>query len=330
MMKCQTAYSVQIFLTNSFFVTLNTMKEIKKQFRAGYVALIGEPNVGKSTLLNSLLQQKLSIVTEKPQTTRHKILGISSGDDYQIVFLDTPGIITPKYLLQEVMMKFASSAVEDADVVLLLVDAQKAQQNKYRENNEAVEKIKAANKTTFLVVNKIDLLRKEEVLPLLVDLQVLFPFEEVIPVSAITGFNTKELISTILRYLPEHPPFYDTDIVSDAQERFFVSEIIREKIFEQFKEEVPYSTTVDIAEFKEREKGKHFISADIIVERDSQKGILIGKQGLALKKLGSTARNAIEDFIGHSVFLELHVKVKKDWREDQRLLNRLGYKFEDQ
>jgi GTP-binding protein Era len=306
------------------------MTETPQHFRSGYVALIGEPNVGKSTLLNSLLQQKLSIVTEKPQTTRHKILGISSGDDYQIIFLDTPGIIKPKYLLQEVMMKFASSAVEDADVVLLLVDAQKAQQKKYNENNKAVEKIKAANKATFLVVNKIDLLRKEEVLPLLVGLQVFFPFDEVIPVSAITAFNTKELISTILRYLPEHPPYYDTDIVSNAQERFFVSEIIREKIFEQFKEEVPYSTTVDIAEFKEREKGKHFISADIIVERDSQKGILIGRQGVMLKKLGSSARSAIEDFIGHPVFLELHVKVKKGWREDQRLLKRFGYYLDEQ
>lgn len=293
------------------------------------MALIGEPNVGKSTLLNALLQQKLSIVTEKPQTTRHKILGICSSDTYQIIFLDTPGIIKPKYLLQEVMMKFASSAVADADIVLLLVDAQKAQQKKYTENNEAIEKIKAANKTTFLVVNKIDLLKKEEILPLLVDLQVLFPFTEVIPVSAITGFNVQELVSTIVRYLPEHPPYYDTDIVSDAQERFFVSEIIREKIFEQFKEEIPYSTTVDIVEFKERETGKHFISADIIVERDSQKGILIGKQGAALKKLGSTARAAIEDFLGHAVFLELHVKVKKDWRDDQRLLNKLGYRVEE-
>lgn len=306
------------------------MNEKENTFQSGYVALIGEPNVGKSTLLNSLLQQKLSIVTDKPQTTRHKILGINSGENYQIVFLDTPGIITPKYLLQEVMMKFASLAVEDADIVLLLVDAQKAKQKKYTQNSEAVEKIKAANKTTFLVVNKIDLLKKEEVLPLLVELQVLFPFDEVIPLSATTSFNTKELISTILKYLPEHPPYYDTEIVSDAQEKFFVSEIIREKIFEQFKEEVPYSTTVDIADFKEREKGKHFISADIIVERDSQKGILIGKQGLTLKKLGSVARKGIEEFLGHEVFLELHVKVKKDWREDQKLLNKFGYRSDEE
>ena len=299
-----------------------------EQFRSGYVALIGEPNVGKSTLLNSLIQQKISIVTDKPQTTRHKILGILSTKQYQIIFLDTPGIIKPKYLLQEAMMRFASSAVEDADVVLLLVDAQKVKEKNYEKNNEAVEKIKSANKTTFLVVNKIDLLKKEEVLPMLVELQVLFPFDEIIPLSAITGFNTSELVSTIAKYLPEHPPYYDTEIVSDAQERFFVGEIIREKIFEQFKKEVPYSTTVDIVKFTEREANKHFISADIIVERDSQKGILIGKQGQTLKRLGSTARKSIEEFIGHEVFLELHVKVRSNWRENPNWLSRLGYKEE--
>jgi len=261
-----------------------------EQFRSGYVALIGEPNVGKSTLLNALLQQKISIVTDKPQTTRHKILGILSAAQHQIIFLDTPGIIKPKYLLQQVMMQFASSAVEDADVVLLLVDALMAKEKKYDKNNDAVGKIQSANKTTFLVVNKIDLLKKQEVLPMLGELELLFPFDEIIPISAATGFNTNELVSTIVKYLPENPPYYHTEIVSDAQERFFVSEIIREKIFQQFQKEVPYSTTVDIVEFKEREKNKHFISADIIVERDSQKGILIGKQGQTLKKLWRRTR----------------------------------------
>lgn len=302
---------------------------MNENFKSGYVALIGEPNVGKSTLLNSLLKQKISIVTEKPQTTRHKILGIANDESSQIIFLDTPGIIKPKYLLQEAMMHFASSAVEDADIVLLLVDALHVKEKKYDKNNGAVEKITSANKTTFLVVNKIDLLRKEEVLPLLVELQLIFPFDEVIPLSAIKGFNTAELVSTILKYLPVHAPYYDTEIVSDAQERFFVSEMIREKIFQLYKEEVPYSATVDITEFKEREKGKHYISADIIVERESQKGILIGKQGSALKRLGSMARNSIEEFLGHAVFLEMHVKVKADWREDQRLLNKFGYKGND-
>ncbi|MDD8019284.1 MAG: GTPase Era [Bacteroidota bacterium] len=304
------------------------MTEEAKHFRAGYVAIIGEPNVGKSTLLNALLHQKISIVTNKPQTTRHKILGIASGDNHQIVFLDTPGIIKPKYLLQEMMMHFTSAAVADADIVLLLVDAEKAKQKTYKKNNEAVEKITAANKTTFLVVNKIDLLKKEEILPLLGELQTLFPFDEIIPMSALKEFNTKELVDTIVKYLPEHEAYYDTEIVSDAQERFFVSEMIREKIFEQFSDEIPYSTTVDLVEFKERGLQKHFIVADIIVERQSQKGIVIGRQGLALKKLGSLARVAIEKFLGHSVFLELHVKVREDWRGDKNMLSRFGYKPE--
>ncbi|MBP6673500.1 MAG: GTPase Era [Bacteroidetes bacterium] len=298
------------------------------QFRAGYIALIGEPNVGKSTLLNAVLKQKISIVTNKPQTTRHKILGIHSGEGYQMVFIDTPGIIKPKYLLQEVMMHFASQAVTDADVVLMLVDAEKVKNKQYDRNNDAVERIKAANKTTFLIVNKLDLLKKEEMLPMLADLQTIFPFDEIIPLSALTKFNVNELVQTLVKYLPEHPPYYDTEIVSDAQERFFVSEIIREKIFEQYEQEIPYSTTVDIVEFKEREQGKYFISADIVIERDSQKGILIGKEGKALKRLGSVSRRAVEEFIGHAVFLDLHVKVRENWREDKNWLNSFGYKGE--
>ncbi len=306
------------------------METSQTNFRSGYVALIGEPNVGKSTLLNALLQQKISIVTDKPQTTRHKILGIHSGTDHQIVFLDTPGIIKPKYLLQEVMMHFASRAVEDADVVMLLVDADKVRHTSYERNNEAVEKIKAANKTTFLIVNKIDLLKKEEVLPVLADLQSLMPFDEIIPLSALTKFNVNELLTSIVKYLPQSPPFYDTEIVSDAQERFFVSEMIREKVFQLFEQEIPYSTTVDITEFKEREEGKHFIAADIVIERESQKGILIGKGGRALKRLGSQSRKSIETFLGHEVYLELHVKVRKDWREDKQWLDRFGYNADSQ
>ncbi len=304
------------------------METTPSPYKAGYVALIGEPNVGKSTLLNALIQQKISIVTNKPQTTRHKILGIHSGEGYQIVFLDTPGIIKPKYMLQEVMMHFASQAVADADVVLMLVDAEKVKSRAYDRNNEAVERIKAANKTTFLIVNKLDLLKKEEVLPMLAELQSIFPFDEIIPLSALTKFNVKELVTTLVKYLPENPPYYDTEIVSDAQEKFFVSEIIREKIFEQYEQEIPYSTTVDIIEFKEREQGKYFISADIVIERNSQKGILIGKEGKALKRLGSVARRSIEEFLGHAVFLDLHVKVREDWREDKNWLDRFGYKEE--
>jgi GTP-binding protein Era len=293
--------------------------------RAGYVALVGEPNVGKSTLMNTLLKQKISIVTNKPQTTRHKILGILSGENYQIVFLDTPGIITPRYLLQEVMMRHASSALDEADVVLLLVDAEKIKNGAYQKDETALEKIRGAKKKTFLAINKIDRVQKAELLPMIDRFSKAFPFEEILPLSALTHEGTEDLISTIVRYLPEHPPYYPVDMVSAAPEKFFVGEIIREKIFEQFSQEIPYSTTVDVVAFNEREKKKHFISAEIFVERQSQKGILIGKGGAALKSVGEKARKDIEAFLGHSVFLELHVKVRENWRGEDAWLRRLGY-----
>ena len=293
--------------------------------KAGYVALIGEPNVGKSTLMNALLKQKISIVTEKPQTTRHKILGILTGENYQIVFLDTPGIIAPTYLLQEVMMRFASSAIADADIVLLIVDAEKVKRQAYQKDEAAFQKIQETRKKTFLAINKIDRVTKDGLLPMIDSFSKSFPFEEILPLSALNNEGTDDLVSTIVRYLPEHPPFYPPDIVSEAPEKFFVSEIIREKIFEQFSQEIPYSTTVDIVAFKEREKKKHFISAEIFVERQSQKGILIGKGGTALKSLGEKARRDIEKFLGHQVFLELHVKVRENWRGEEAWLNRLGY-----
>ena len=293
--------------------------------KAGYVALVGEPNVGKSTLMNTLLKQKISIVTDKPQTTRHKILGILTGENYQIVFLDTPGIIKPKYLLQEVMMQYASSALDDADVVLLLVDAEKVKRQAYQKEETAFEKIREAKKKTFLAINKIDRVEKAELLPMIDSFSKAFPFEEILPLSALNQEGTDELITTIVRHLPEHPPYYPADMVSEAPEKFFVGEIIREKIFDQFSQEIPYSTTVDIIAFNEREKKKHFISAEIFVERQSQKGILIGKGGLALKSVGEKARRDIEGFLGHPVFLELHVKVRENWRAEYAWLKRLGY-----
>ncbi len=293
--------------------------------KAGYVALVGEPNVGKSTLMNTLLKQKISIVTDKPQTTRHKILGILTGENYQIVFLDTPGIIAPRYLLQEVMMHYASSALDDADIVLLLVDAEKVKHGAYPKGEIALEKIREAKKKTFLGINKIDRVEKSELLPMIDNFSKALPFAEILPLSALNNEGTEELVSTIIRYLPEHPPYYPADMVSAAPEKFFVGEIIREKIFDQFSQEVPYSTTVDIVAFNEREKKKHFISAEIFVERQSQKGILIGKGGSALKSVGEKARKDIEGFLGHPVFLELHVKVRENWRAEDAWLRRLGY-----
>lgn len=296
-----------------------------REFRSGYAALVGEPNVGKSTLLNAILGQKISIVTDKPQTTRHKIAGIVSDTFSQIVFLDTPGIIKPAYLLQEVMMQFAASAIDDADVILLLVDAEKIKSGGYTQQTDTLSKVSVHKKPTFLVINKIDTVEKGDVLDMIAHLHTIYPFDEVYPISALKNYGTRELVDGIVKRLPVHPPFYPEDIASEAPEKFFVSELIREKIFKRYSAEIPYSTTVDIIEFKERSAKKHFISADIYVERQSQKGILIGKEGRALKALGGEARKEIEHFLGHEVFLEMHVKVREQWREQSQWLKRLGY-----
>jgi len=294
-------------------------------FRCGYVTIIGEPNVGKSTLMNALLEQKISIVTHKPQTTRHKVLGILSADNYQIVFLDTPGIIKPRYALQEVMMQFASSAIQDADLLLFMIDATNPGTDTALEHGEAFSRLKGLRKPVYLVMNKIDLVRKDSLLPVIEFYARAYPFEGVIPISALKSDGTRELVATLVKGLPEHPPLYPLDIVSEQNERFFVGEIIREKIFLRCQEEIPYSSTVDVLEFKERESGKWFISADVYVERDSQKGIMIGKGGAMLKEIGGLARREIEVFLGHPVFLELHVKVREKWREKEEWLRRLGY-----
>jgi GTP-binding protein Era len=299
---------------------------INDSFRCGYVAIIGEPNVGKSTLMNGLIGQKLSIVTPKPQTTRHKVLGLLSTNEHQVIFLDTPGIIKPKYLLHEAMMAFASSALEDADVVLFMIDATDPKVGIDLTREEAFSRLTGLRKPVFLVINKADAVNKVEILPVMEFYSRAFAFKEIFPISALKLDGTQGLLMAIVSQLPIHSPYYPLDIVSEQDERFFVSEIIREKIFEKYQQEIPYSTTVAIVEFKEREEGKTFISADIYVERDSQKGILIGKQGAALKQIGRWARKDIETFLQHTVFLELRVKVRKDWREDKEWLARFGYK----
>jgi len=299
------------------------MEAVSATFRAGYVAIVGEPNVGKSTLLNALLGQKISIVTSKPQTTRQRVLGILSREDAQIVFLDTPGLLQPKYLLHETMVRSAQSALADADVILLLTEvgrgtvlpdvvAQALQRG-------------AVGKTLFLVINKVDTVPRDQVLPVIAHFAGEGKFKEIIPISALKGENLEDLLKTIIREMPLHPPLYPPDIVSESPERFFVAELIREAIFEQFHEEIPYSTAVAITEFKEREAGKTFINADIVVERSSQKGILIGAKGAALKKVGQSSRRSIEQFLERPVFLELHVKVRERWRESEGWLRKLGY-----
>ena len=304
---------------------MNGPAEPPAHFRCGYVTIVGEPNVGKSTLLNCLLRQKVSIVTHKPQTTRHKILGILSTDSYQAIFLDTPGLITPKYMLQQVMMQSADSAMADADILLFMIDAADADPAADSTAARVFGAARGASVPVYLIINKIDLLPRTALLPLIDSWSKRHPFKEIFPVSALNGEGTDALRETIARQLPEHPPFYPTDIVSEKDERFFVSEIIRESIFLECHEEVPYSTTVEIVEFKEREEGKWFISGDIFVERESQKGILIGKGGAMLKNIGRRARGEIEKFLQHPVFLELHVKVGGRWREDEQSLRRFGY-----
>lgn len=305
-------------------------------FKSGYVALVGEPNVGKSTLLNSLLGQKLSIVTPKPQTTRHKIAGILTRENLQIVFLDTPGLIKPTYALQEMMMTFANEAIVDADVVVFLVDASDREIMKSFRNSRAFRLLAASGaqdsrreneKAVLLLLNKIDLVKKNEILPIIQSASEAYPFKEIIPVSALTGENLDDLEKTIAKYLPEGSPLYPEDFVSDRDERFFVSELVREEIFKAFKEEVPYSTTVEIEEFRESDnERKTYIRAVIYVEKNSQKGIIIGRNGLALKGVGQSSRKQIEEMIGHEVFLELFVKVKDGWRNNKKTLSQLGYR----
>jgi GTP-binding protein Era len=290
--------------------------------------------------MNGLLGQKISIVTKKAQTTRHKILGILSTPGFQAIFLDTPGIIRPRYALHTAMMVSASSALGDADVLLFMVDATRPGLDRDSTEEETLARLKELGKPVYLVLNKVDITEKPVLLPMIERYAAKFPFREIFPISALKLDGTADMLQALARELPVHPALYPTDIVSEQSQRFFVAEIIREKIFVKCQEEVPYSTTVDIVEFKEREERfpegsadrrrrgptKWFISADIYVERDSQKGILIGKKGGMLKEIGALARRDIEAFLEHPVFLDLHVKVREKWREDEQWLQRLGYK----
>lgn len=298
---------------------------LKQDYKAGYVTIFGEPNVGKSTLMNAVLNTKLSITTSKPQTTRRKILGIYSDDEAQIVFLDTPGLIEPKYLLQQKMVEAIHNALDECDLILAVVDVTERVLKNFENKLIPVLLPFSGKKNIFLVINKIDLVTKEEVLKIIDSKKDEFKFDEIIPLSALHQFNVQELTNTIKKYLPVHPPYFPTDILSQKPERFFIAEIIREKIFEAYRDEIPYSTEVVIAEYKERSKGKDYINAEIYVERESQKKIIIGKDGEALKKIGEKARKDIENFIGKGVYLELYVKVRENWRDNPRWLRTFGY-----
>lgn len=288
-------------------------------YRAGFVNIIGKPNAGKSTLMNALVGEKLSIITAKAQTTRHRIMGVITGEDFQIVYSDTPGIIDPKYPLQKAMMSFVQQSLEDADILLWVIDVSDTETQEM-----VIEKVKKAATSLVVVLNKIDLISQEKAKKIIDFWSEQFPNTPVIPISALKVFNTELVLQHIQELLPLHPAYFDEQTLTDKSERFFAAEIIREKIFLYYEQEIPYSSEVQITAFKEEEKIIR-IQAEIIVERESQKGILIGKGGKALKKVGVEARKDMEAFFGKQVFLEQYVKVEKEWRKEERQLGRFGY-----
>jgi len=294
----------------------------EKEFRSGYVAIIGKPNVGKSTLLNSFLGQKLSIVTHKAQTTRNRVTGILTEKDYQIIFLDTPGIFKPSYKLQQNMVRSALRAASEADVLLLMAEAY-AQPDEFEK--EIFRKVKNLGKKSILALNKIDRVRKDTILPLIATYHEQFGIEEIIPISALRSAGVPELLKIIINALPAGGMYYPEDQISDLPERFFIAEIIREKVFLETQQEIPYSATVQTDEVKERKGGRLYIRATIYVERESQKGIVIGDKGRRLKKIGQSARIEIEKWMDAPVYLDLWIKVKRDWRDKDRELREFGY-----
>jgi len=294
-------------------------EDVPDDHKSGYVAIVGKPNVGKSTLLNAMLGEKLSIVTRKPQTTRHRIIGIHSGDAHQVIFLDTPGIISPRYGLHEAMMGQVKGAIRDADLLLFLHEAKQEEPD-----TESLHQI--GDTPAFLVLTKMDLVPEDDALPLVESYTNLRAFDEVVPTSALTGRNVDTLVDLVVDALPEGPPFYPKEMISEHPERFFVAEIIREKAFRRYHQELPYSIQVNIVAYEEREGDqKDYIDAEIVVMSESHKGIIIGEGGGALKQVGTQAREDIEAFVQSPVYLNLHVKVQEDWRDREQLLRSYGY-----
>jgi len=293
-----------------------------KTFRSGFVSIIGRPNVGKSTLLNRILGEKIVITSDKPQTTRNRIKGIHNIPGGQIVFIDTPGIHRATSLLNRYMVDEAQASIREVDLVLFLTEADSAEQ---RREAQILELLAAASSPVILVLNKIDLVAKETLLERIAAFASLYPFREIVPVSALSGDGVERLVECVAKYLPEGPLYFPDDILTDLPERFIVAEIIREKVFRLTHDEIPYSTAIEIESFKERPDGLVAIAAAINVERDSQKGIIIGKKGAMLKKIGTEARREIEQFLDTRVFLELFVKVRRDWSEDRLALKEMGY-----
>ena len=292
----------------------------KQMHKAGFVNIVGNPNVGKSTLMNQLVGEKISIATFKAQTTRHRIMGIVNTPEAQIVFSDTPGVLKPNYKLQESMLAFSESALQDADVLLYVTDVVENPEK----NQDFLDKVARMSVPVLLLINKIDQSDQKTLGDIVEKWHGLLPNAEILPISAKNKFGTELLMKRILELLPDSPPYFDKDQLTDKPARFFVSEIIREKILLYYDKEIPYSVEVSVERFKEDEKHIH-INAVIYVERDSQKGIIIGHQGVALKKVSTESRKALEKFFGKPIYLEVFVKVDKDWRSSERELNHFGY-----
>lgn len=304
-------------------MTIDQNNPIPADHRAGFVNLIGNPNVGKSTLMNQLVGEKISIMTSKAQTTRHRIKGIVNGDNFQIVYSDLPGVLDPAYMMQKMMMKFVVDSLQDADIILYLVECG---ETKY--NAELVEKIKLLGRPIVLIINKIDKFSTEQVEESKAHWQEIFPDADVFAISALKGLNIDALRERIVSLLPLCPPYFPKDALTDRPMRFFVSELIREQILLQYKKEIPYSVEVVVDSYKEDENLIR-IGATLYVERDTQKAIIIGSKGNAIKKLGTDARTSIEDFLQKHVFLDLSVKVLKDWRNSELLMKKFGYDYGD-
>jgi len=300
---------------------------MNKEYKSGFVSIIGRPNVGKSTFINRVIGQKIAIMSDKPQTTRNKIQGVYTTDQSQIIFIDTPGIHKPKHKLGDFMMKVAQNTLKEVDLILFMVNAE---EGLGKGEEYIIERLKETNTPVFLVINKIDQVHPDELLPIIDQYKDKFSFQEIVPISALQGNNVETLLKEIESYLPEGPQYYPSDQVTDHPERFIISELVREKVLHLTREEVPHSVAVVIDSIEKRENNKAvYVAATIVVERDSQKGIIIGKQGKMLKEIGLRARVDIENLLGSKVFLELWVKVQKDWRNRLSQLRDFGFREDE-